>query len=58
MKMANNKKTANIKDVAALAGVSVATISRYLNGELDRLGHQTAQRVQVAAHGQQAWNDN
>lgn len=48
MKMANNKKTANIKDVAALAGVSVATISRYLNGELDRMSQKTAQRVHDA----------
>lgn len=42
------KKSANIKDVAALAGVSVATVSRYLNGELGRMSPKTAKTVQEA----------
>ncbi|KAL3946503.1 LacI family DNA-binding transcriptional regulator [Lentilactobacillus hilgardii] len=44
----NGRKSANIKDVAALAGVSVATISRYLNGELDRMSKKTAENVRNA----------
>lgn len=43
-----NKKTVNIKDVAALAGVSIATISRYLNGDLNRMSAKTADKVRDA----------
>ncbi|WP_369404160.1 LacI family DNA-binding transcriptional regulator [Secundilactobacillus oryzae] len=41
-------KTANIKDVAALADTSVATVSRYLNGDFGRMSPKTAQKVQEA----------
>lgn len=46
--MAEKKKTVNIKDVAALAGVSIATISRYLNGDLKRMSKATADKVRDA----------
>lgn len=47
--MATEKsKTANMKDVAALANVSVATVSRYLNGNLDRMSKATAERIKDA----------
>ncbi|WEV43609.1 LacI family DNA-binding transcriptional regulator [Lactobacillus sp. ESL0684] len=42
------KKTASIKDVANLANVSIATVSRYLHGKLDRMSNETAQRVELA----------
>ncbi|ABJ63602.1 LacI family DNA-binding transcriptional regulator [Levilactobacillus brevis] len=41
-------KNANIKDVAALAGVSIATVSRFLNGNLGRMSAATATKVQEA----------
>ncbi|MCI1553527.1 MAG: LacI family DNA-binding transcriptional regulator [Levilactobacillus sp.] len=41
-------KNANIKDVAALAGVSIATVSRFLNGNLGRMSKTTADKVQDA----------
>ena len=41
-------KSANIKDVAALANTSVATVSRYINGETNRMSTKTAQAVQEA----------
>lgn len=41
-------KKANIKDVAALAGVSTATVSRYLNHDLSRMSEKTAEKVQDA----------
>ncbi|HJE45019.1 LacI family DNA-binding transcriptional regulator [Levilactobacillus namurensis] len=41
-------KNANIKDVAALAGVSIATVSRFLNGNLGRMSAATATKVQDA----------
>jgi LacI family kdg operon repressor len=34
-----------MRDVAALADVSIATVSRYLNGNLDRMSTETANRV-------------
>ncbi len=46
--MVKKKKAANIKDVAALAGVSIATVSRYLNGDLKRMSTQTADKVKDA----------
>lgn len=45
---ANQSKSANMKDVAALAGVSIATISRYLNGETNRMSKVTAAKVAAA----------
>ncbi|WP_268912370.1 LacI family DNA-binding transcriptional regulator [Lentilactobacillus sp. SPB1-3] len=47
--MATKKsKSANIKDVAALANVSVATVSRYLNGNLNRMSASTADIIKDA----------
>lgn len=46
--MMNSKSPANIKDVAALAKVSTATVSRYLNGNLKRMSAATAERVKAA----------
>ncbi|MGY5339979.1 LacI family DNA-binding transcriptional regulator [Levilactobacillus spicheri] len=43
-----SNKNANIKDVAALAGVSIATVSRFLNGNLGRMSAATATKVQDA----------
>lgn len=42
------KRNANMKDVAAVAGVSIATISRYLNGNLNRMSKDTAKRIKIA----------
>ncbi|MDF7637883.1 LacI family DNA-binding transcriptional regulator [Lactobacillus sp. ESL0791] len=42
------KKSASIKDVANLAGVSIATVSRYLHGKLNRMSTKTAQQVKNA----------
>lgn len=42
------KKTSSIKDVAQQANVSIATVSRFLHGELDRMSAETAQRVKIA----------
>ncbi|MFL2081922.1 LacI family DNA-binding transcriptional regulator [Latilactobacillus sakei] len=38
----------NIKDVAAKANVSIATVSRFLNGKTERMSKETALRVQNA----------
>lgn len=46
--MQNGKHSANIKDVAALAHVSTATVSRFLNGNFNRMSEATADRVRVA----------
>lgn len=43
--MQNEKHSANIRDVAALAKVSTATVSRFLNGDLNRMSEKTAERV-------------
>ncbi|AXX65092.1 LacI family transcriptional regulator [Bombilactobacillus bombi] len=42
-----NKKS-NIKDVARLANVSTATVSRFLNGDLKRMSSKTAFKVNSA----------
>lgn len=39
------KSKINIKDVANLADVSIATVSRYLNNERNRMSQSTAQKV-------------
>lgn len=44
----NKKRNANMKDVAALAGVSISTISRYLNGRADRMSKETAAKIKIA----------
>jgi LacI family transcriptional regulator len=42
---------ATVRDVAALAGTSVATVSRVLNGkDVARFSNETAERVLAAAH--------
>ncbi|MBA1434058.1 LacI family DNA-binding transcriptional regulator [Bombilactobacillus bombi] len=41
-------KSVNIKDVAQLAQVSTATVSRYLHGQLNRMAPTTAQKVAAA----------
>lgn len=43
-----NRKTATMKDVAALADVSIATVSRFLNGNLDRMSSTTAAKIKDA----------
>lgn len=43
-----NKKAASIKDVAKLANVSIATVSRYLHGKMDRMSTNTAKQVEIA----------
>lgn len=43
-----NKKAASIKDVAKLANVSIATVSRYLHGKMDRMSAATAKQVEIA----------
>ena len=45
--MASGKKIAKLKDVAAVAGVSVAAVSRYLGGSL-LLPPETASRIDSA----------
>lgn len=42
------KKAATMKNVAALANVSIATVSRFLNGNLDRMSKTTASHIQDA----------
>ena len=42
-----SKKT-TIRDVARLAGVSTASVSRYLNGKKGAMTEQTAQNIQAA----------
>lgn len=41
----NNKKRATIRDVAKLANVSVATVSRFLNGKKEKMTAQTAATI-------------
>lgn len=42
------KKQINIKDVAKLASVSTATVSRFLHGEMNRMSKDTAVQVKKA----------
>lgn len=44
-----SRKRATRTDVARLAGVSTATVSYALNGNTDKVSHETAQRVLAAA---------
>lgn len=39
---------ATIQDVAALAGVSISSVSNMLNGRTDRLGRETYRRIEAA----------
>lgn len=45
-----DKSVVKMKDVAALANVSIATVSRYLNGNLSRMSEETANRVADAVN--------
>ncbi|MBW3088496.1 LacI family DNA-binding transcriptional regulator [Bifidobacterium sp. 82T24] len=42
----NSRKTITIKEVAKVAGVSVTTVSRYLNGNLGKMSVATQQKIQ------------
>lgn len=48
MRKSKSKKRPTIRDVAALAGVSVATVSRYLNGKTKKMTAATAARIKEA----------
>lgn len=48
MKTKSKKKRPTIRDVAALSGVSVATVSRYLNGKTNKMTRATAANIQEA----------
>ena len=43
-----SKKRPTIRDVAKVADVSVATVSRFLNGKTQKMSDQTAERIRVA----------
>lgn len=43
-----SKKRPTIRDVAKVADVSVATVSRFLNGKTQKMSNQTAERIRVA----------
>lgn len=40
-----NKSTININDIAIQANVSIATVSRYLNGHLEKMSQKTADNI-------------
>ncbi|HAT55407.1 MAG TPA: LacI family transcriptional regulator [Lactobacillus sp.] len=44
--MTDENKKNSIDKVASAAGVSIATVSRFLNGQLDRMSEKTAKRIQ------------
>jgi len=44
--MTDENKNNSIDKVASAAGVSIATVSRFLNGQLDRMSEKTAKRIQ------------
>lgn len=48
IKIMKKKQSANMKDVAALSNVSIATVSRFLNNDLSRMSEETAKRVSNA----------
>ncbi|WP_215509136.1 LacI family DNA-binding transcriptional regulator [Limosilactobacillus fermentum] len=48
MKTKRKKKRPTIRDVAALSGVSVATVSRYLNGKTNKMTSATAGKIKEA----------
>lgn len=48
MKTKSKKKRPTIRDVAALSGVSVATVSRYLNGKTNKMTSATAEKIKEA----------
>lgn len=45
--MMEHKKRLTIEDIAAAAGVSKATVSRYLNGRRDLVGEKTWERIRT-----------
>lgn len=40
-----NQQKLTISDIAKLANVSIATVSRYLNGQLNQMSETTAQKI-------------
>ncbi|SCB90755.1 transcriptional regulator, LacI family [Weissella bombi] len=42
------KRKANMKDVAQLAGVSITTVSRFLNGNFKKMSSETADKIKNA----------
>lgn len=46
--MAKNDKTVTIKDIAAMCGVSISTVSNVLNGRNNKVGRDVAQKIRDA----------